>query len=104
MGAGLANHKAAKYYGVSTSDVAHYVGMYANARMKEREIKRRAAGYEYPFIRDRDMYAAVVFVERQIEDGISEEDAIVTAVNRYEVSQKSLTRHIGKRKRLREDD
>jgi hypothetical protein len=39
-GYGLANYKSAKYYGYETSEVAHYVGIYANARHKEKGIRR----------------------------------------------------------------
>jgi hypothetical protein len=40
VGYGLANYKAANYYGYETSEVAHYVGIYANARHKEKGIRR----------------------------------------------------------------
>jgi hypothetical protein len=39
-GIGLANYKAAKYYGYETSEVAHYVGIYANNRHKEKGVRK----------------------------------------------------------------
>ena len=38
-GYGLANYIAASYYGYETSEVAHYVGIYANNRHKEKGIR-----------------------------------------------------------------
>jgi len=40
-GYALAIYKAAKYYGYETSEVAHYVGKYANARQKEKGIRKK---------------------------------------------------------------
>jgi len=40
---GLANYKAAKYYGVNTSEVAHYVGQVGgNCSQRYSRIRKRA--------------------------------------------------------------